>query len=138
MGLELASLCHHIIIISILKPVFLYRGLGLFDKSSSKTSSPLRTVHRVSKIHSKPLSVIHQHFIPGFRLFCATTFSLRTLAIQPVLRCTCPNHLILLVWSTMSRSWMPSFERRESELTSSLALTLQIQRIIARSFAASG
>ena len=54
------------IIISILKPVFLYRGLGLFDKSSSKTSSPLRTVHRVSKIHSKLLSVIHQHFIPGF------------------------------------------------------------------------
>ena len=29
---------------------------------------------------------------------------------------------------------MPSFERRESELTSSFALTLQIQRIIARSF----
>ena len=52
-------------IISILKPVFLYRGLGLFDKSSSKTSSPLRTVHRISKIHSKLLSVIHQHFIPG-------------------------------------------------------------------------
>ena len=55
-----------IIIISILKPVFLYRGLGLFDKSSSKTSSPLRTVHRISKIHSKLLSIIHQHFIPGF------------------------------------------------------------------------
>ena len=30
-------------------------------------------------------------------LFCATTFSLRTSAIQPVLRSTCPNHLILLV-----------------------------------------
>ena len=45
-----------IIIISILKPVFLYRGLGLFDKSSSKTSSPLRAVHRVSKIHSELLS----------------------------------------------------------------------------------
>ena len=55
-----------IIIISILKPLFLYRGLGLFDKSSSKTSSPLRTVHWISKIHSKLLSVIHQHFIPGF------------------------------------------------------------------------
>ena len=54
------------IIISILKPLFLYRGLGLFDKSSSKTSSPLRTVHWISKIHSKLLSVIHQHFIPGF------------------------------------------------------------------------
>ena len=55
-----------IIITSILKPVFLYRGLGLFDKSSSKTSSPFRTVHRINKIHSKLLSVIHQHFIPGF------------------------------------------------------------------------
>ena len=66
-------------------------------------------------------------------LFCATTFSLRTSAIQPVLRSTCPNHLILLVRSTTSKSWMPSFVRRESELTSSFALTLQIQRIMARS-----
>ena len=66
-------------------------------------------------------------------LFCAATFSLRTSAIQPVLRSTCPNHLILLVRSTTSKSWMPSFVRRESELTSSFALTLQIQRIMARS-----
>ena len=66
-------------------------------------------------------------------LFCATTFSMRTSAIQPVLRSTCPNHLILLVRSTTSKSWMPSFVRRESELTSSFALTLQIQRIMARS-----
>ena len=66
-------------------------------------------------------------------LFCATTFSLRTSAIQPVLRSTCQNHLILLVRSTTSKSWMPSFVRRESELTSSFALTLQIQRIMARS-----
>ena len=66
-------------------------------------------------------------------LFCATTFSLRTSAIQPVLRSTCPNHLILLVRSTTSKSWMPSFVRRESELTSYFALTLQIQRIMARS-----
>ena len=51
-----------------------------------------------------------------------------------MLRSTCPNHLILLVRSTTSRSWMPSFERRESELTSSFALKLQIQRIIARPF----
>ena len=28
-------------------------------------------------------------------LFCATTFSLRTSAIQPVLHSTCPNHLFL-------------------------------------------
>ena len=50
-----------------------------------------------------------------------------------MLRSTCPNHLILLVQSTTSKSWMPSFVRRESELTSSFALTLQIQRIMARS-----
>ena len=35
--------------------------------------------------------------------------------------------------STTSKSWMPSFVRRESELISSFALTLQIQRIMARS-----
>ena len=50
-----------------------------------------------------------------------------------MLRSTCPNHLILLVRSTTSNSWMPSFVRRESELLSSFALTLQIQRIMARS-----
>ena len=44
-----------------------------------------------------------------------------------------PNHLILLVRSTTFKSWMPSFVRRESELTSSFALTLQIQQIMARS-----
>ena len=66
-------------------------------------------------------------------LFCATTFSLHTSAIQPVLRSTCPNRLVLLVRSTTSKSWMPSFVRRESELTSSFALTLQIQWIMARS-----
>ena len=46
---------------------------------------------------------------------------------------TCPNHLILPVRSTTSKTWMPSFVRRESELTSSFALTLQIQRIMERS-----
>ena len=104
------------IIISILEPCFPLPRVGLFDKSFSKASSPLRTILRVSR-----------------DLFCATTFSLRTSAIQPVLRSTCPNHLILLVRSTTSKSWMPSFVRRESELTSSFALTLQIQRIMARS-----
>ena len=111
--------------------------VALVDKSFSETSSPLRMVLGISRVHSQLLSVVHQHFIPRFLglpgLFCATTFSLRTLAVQPVLRSTCPNHLILLVRSTTSKSWMPSFERRESELTSSFALTLQIQRIIARS-----
>ena len=66
-------------------------------------------------------------------LFCASTFSLRTSEIQPVLRSTCPNYLILLVLRTTSKSWMPSFVRKESELTSSFALTLQIQRIMALS-----
>ena len=42
-----------------------------------------------------------------------------------------PSHL--LERSTTSISWSQSFETRTSELTSSFALTLQIQRIIARS-----
>ena len=49
-----------IIIISILKPVFLYRGFSLFYKSFSTTSSPLKTILRVSRIHSNFLSVIDQ------------------------------------------------------------------------------
>ena len=56
--LYIAWVCLRNHITIVLKPVFLYRGLGVFDKSSSKTYSPLRTVHRVSKIHSKLLSVI--------------------------------------------------------------------------------
>ena len=126
-----------IIIISILEPVFLYRGLGFL------TSLPRRR-----PLHSEQFSVSAES-IPSFSLsffitsshdflglpdlFCATTFSFHTSEIQPVLRTTCPNHLILLVRSTTSKSWMPSFVRRESELTSSFALTLQIQRIMARS-----
>ena len=43
-------------------------------------------------------------------LFCATMFSLRTWAIQPLLRSTCPYHLILLERSTTSISWSPSFD----------------------------
>ena len=46
-----------------------------------------------------------------------------------MLRSTFPNHLYHP--HDASRLWMPSFKRRESELTSSLALILQIQRIIA-------
>ena len=110
--------------------------VGLFDKSSSKTSSPLRAMLRVSRVHIFFLSfcITSYHDFLGLPdLFCATTFSLRTSEIQPVLRSTCPNHLILPVRSTTSKSWMPSFVRRESELTSSFALTLQIQRIMARS-----
>ena len=44
-------------------------------------------------------------------LFCATMFSLRTWAIQPLLRSTCPYHLILLERSTTSISWSPSFRK---------------------------
>ena len=50
-----------------------------------------------------------------------------------MLRSTCPNHLILLVRRTTSRSRMPSFVERESELRSSFALILEIQRIMTRS-----
>ena len=49
----------------------------------------------------------------------------------------CPLHVqtISSYWcgAPHLKSWMPSFVRRESELTSSFALTLQIQRIMARS-----
>ena len=37
-----------------------------------------------------------------------------------------------------TKSWMPSFVRRESELTLSFAMTLQIQRIMARHYAGDG
>ena len=41
-----------IIIISILEPCFPLPRVGLFDKSFSKASSPLRTILRVSRIHT--------------------------------------------------------------------------------------
>ena len=123
-------------IISILEPCFPLPRVGLFDKSFSKVSSPLRTVLRVTEGQQNPYltsfchsQALHPMISLACHLFCATTFSLRTSAIQPVLCSTCPNHLILLVRSTTSKSCMP----RESELTSSFALTLQIQRIMARS-----
>ena len=117
--------------------------VGLFDKSSSKTSSPLRTILRVSGVHISSFFlsffITSAHDFLGLPdLFCATTFSLSTSEIQPVLRSTCPNHLILLVWSTTSKSWMPSFVRRESELTSSFAFALQIQWIMAHHYAGDG
>ena len=54
-----------IIIISNLKPIFLYRGLGLPDKSSSKVPPPPRTAPRTSRTHSKLLSATHQHPTPA-------------------------------------------------------------------------
>ena len=117
-----------IIIISILEPCFSSTEGWAFWQvflegvlSTQNDSEGQQNPYLASFCHSQAL------------LFWATTFSLRTSAIQPVLRSTCPNHLILLVRSTTSKSWMPSFVRRESELTSSFALTLQIQRIMALS-----
>ena len=111
-----------------------YRGLGFLTSLSRRR--PLHSERFWGSAESIPgfflsFSSTSSHDFLGLPdLFCATTFSLRTSAIQPVLRSTCPNHLILLVRSTSSKSWMPSFVRRESELTSSFALTLQIQRTL--------
>ena len=67
-----SKLQRHIIIIIIiiihhhhhhhihLKHVFLYQGFSLFFKHFSKTSSPLKMILRVNRIHSKFLSAIHQ------------------------------------------------------------------------------
>ena len=115
-------------------PVFLYRGLGFLTSLSRRR--PLHSERFWGSAESIPsfflsFSSTSSHDFLGLPdLFCATTFSLRTSAIQPVLHSTCPNHLIILVWSTTSKSWMPSFVRRESELTSSFALTLQAAHIL--------
>ena len=53
--LTLCRIIHNItiiIIISILEPCFSLPRVGLFDKSFSKVSSPLRTILRVSRIHT--------------------------------------------------------------------------------------
>ena len=110
-----------IIIISILEPVFLYRGLGFL--TSLPRRRPLHSERFSGSAESIPsfslsFFITSSHDFLGLPdLFCATTFSLRTSEIQPVLRSTCPNHLILLVRSTTSKSWIPSFVRRDSELT---------------------
>ena len=63
----------------------------MFDKSSSKTSSPLRMILRVSIIHTSLLSVIHKHFIPCFR-WPAFTF------VQSSLCCVLHDQSILSYW----------------------------------------
>ena len=102
--------------VSSLKPIFLYRGLGLSEKRPLHSE----TILNVSKLHSKLLFVIHQHFIPWFLWsatrslnvqLCLSCMYTCTAAIQPVLGSTCQNHFILLVRGTTSKSWMPSFER---------------------------
>ena len=56
----------------------------------------------------------HAMFSLACLVFSLQPYSaLHTSVIQPVLRSTCTNHLILLVRSTTSKSWMPSFVRRE-------------------------
>ena len=53
----LSSYHHHIHFISLFP-------LPRVDKSSSMVSCPLRLIIRVSRIHTKPLSVIYKHLIP--------------------------------------------------------------------------
>ena len=77
--------------------------------------------------------VLHPMISLACQIFSVQPHSACVLLQSSLCCSTCPNHLILLVRSTTSKSWMPSFVRRESELTSSFALTLQIQRIMARS-----
>ena len=90
-----------IIIISVLEPVFLYRGLGFL--TSLPRRRPLHSERFSGSAESIPsfslsFFITSSHDFLGLPdLFCATTFSLRTSKIQPVLRSTCPNHLILLV-----------------------------------------
>ena len=80
------------------------------------------------------------HSIPIYRYIVTPLLACQIFSVQLCLACVleqsslcCAYRLILLERSTTSISWSPSFERRESELTSSFALTLYIQQIIARS-----
>ena len=101
------------------------------DKSSLKASSPLRTILRVSRLHSKLLFCHPRALRPRFSLTCHLVSELHlTWVLQQ--SSPCPNHIIQLVQSTTSMPLMPTFERRESVLTSFFVLTLPIQRIIAR------
>ena len=84
-----------IIIISVLEPVFLYRGLGFL--TSLPRRRPLHSERfwgSAESISSFFLSffITSSHDFLGLPdLFCTTTFSLRTSEIQPVLRSTCPK-----------------------------------------------
>ena len=92
----------------------------MVKKSSSKSSSSLRMVLRVSRIHSKLLSVIPLHPMSSYTCRVSSVqlqLVLHTSAIQPVLCSKCHN--IIQVWSTTSKPRMPRFERKEAELASS-------------------
>ena len=81
---------HHII--SILESVFMYRGLGFLTNLYRRR--PLHSERfRGSAVYISSfflsLSITSSHDFLGLpNLFCATTFSLRTSAIQSVLRST--------------------------------------------------
>ena len=81
---------------------------------NTKTWYHSTTAQSITSFILSSTSTSSHIFVGLLRLFCATTFSLDTSAIQAVLRSTCPNHLILLVRGSTSRSWMQGFERRES------------------------
>ena len=99
------------IIISILEPVFLYQGLGFLTSlprnlSTQNDSEGQQSPYLASFCHSLSL---HPMISLACQIFSVQPHSACILLkIQPVLRSTCPNHLILLVRSTTSKSWMPS------------------------------
>ena len=99
-----------------------------------KVSILLRTYLRGSKIHTKLLTVSHQS--PIFHLACQVS------SVQPHSACLLQQSSLfraLCVKTTASyccraqQFWVQSFGRREAELTSAFASTLQGQLITLRS-----
>ena len=115
-----------IIIITILEPCFPLPRVGLYDKNGSEGQ---QNPYLASFCHSPAL---HPMISLACQIFSVQPHSACVL-LQSSLCCALHVQTILLVRSTTSKSWMPSFVRRESELTASFALTLQIQRSMARS-----
>ena len=92
------------VIISILEQAFLYRGLAWL--TSLPCSRPSAQNGSEGPQNPFEASFCHPVLHPMFSLTCLVSslqlqLVLRTLAIQPVLRSTCPNHIILLVRSTI-------------------------------------
>ena len=82
------------------------------------------THHMLIKHHHHihhPFSLHTLEIQPLLRSTCPYHLILLKREIQPLLRSSCPYHLILLKRSTSSISWSPSFERRESAITLSFA-----------------
>ena len=89
-----------IIIISILEPCFPLPRVGLFWQvflegvlSTQNDFEGQQNPYLASFCHSQALHPMISLACQIF--FCAITFSLLTSAVQPVLRSTCPNNLIL-------------------------------------------